>query len=115
MSGSACRTQSRRRKAGPPSAAPGGLTRLASALGTIGRLVYPDYEELTALAAAAAATSPIRLTTVLLGRLHTNTAVSPEMVKGYAGAFAEVGCDELIFVPTSSRLDQVGLLAEAVS
>ncbi len=37
------------------------------------------------------------------------------MVKGYATAFAEADCDELIFVPTSSSLEQVGLLAEEVS
>jgi len=36
-------------------------------------------------------------------------------VQGYATAFAEAGCDELIFVPASSSLEQVGLLAEAVS
>jgi alkanesulfonate monooxygenase SsuD/methylene tetrahydromethanopterin reductase-like flavin-dependent oxidoreductase (luciferase family) len=47
-----------------------------STLGTIGRLVYPNYEELIALAAAAAVTSRIRLTTsILLGPLHTNTAL----------------------------------------
>lgn len=47
-----------------------------STLGTIGRLVYPNYEELTALSAAAAVTSRIRLTTsVLLSPLHTNTAL----------------------------------------
>jgi 2-methylisocitrate lyase-like PEP mutase family enzyme len=37
------------------------------------------------------------------------------MVKGYASAFAEAGCDELIFVPTSSSPEQLALLAEAVS
>ena len=37
-----------------------------STLGTIGRLVYPNYEELIALAAAAAVTSRIRLTTSVL-------------------------------------------------
>jgi hypothetical protein len=36
------------------------------------------------------------------------------MVKGYAGAFASAGCDELIFVPTTAAPDQVGLLASAV-
>ncbi|MYS91027.1 MULTISPECIES: LLM class flavin-dependent oxidoreductase [Streptomyces] len=47
-----------------------------STLGTIGRLVYPGYEELVALSAAAAVTSRIRLTTsVLLGPLYTNSAL----------------------------------------
>ena len=42
-------------------------------------------------------------------------AVSPEMVKSYAAAFEASGCDEIIFVPTTSRLDQVSLLAEAIA
>ena len=46
---------------------------------------------------------------------HGRRAVSPEMVQGYAAAFEQAGCDELILVPASSSLEQVGLLAEAVS
>jgi len=42
-------------------------------------------------------------------------AVSPEMVKSYVAAFEASGCDEIIFVPTASRLDQISLLAEAIA
>ena len=42
-------------------------------------------------------------------------AVSPEMVKSYIAAFEAGGCDEIIFVPTASRLDQVSLLADAIA
>ena len=41
-------------------------------------------------------------------------AISVEMVKAYAGAFEANGCDEIIFVPTTSSPDQIDLLAEAV-
>jgi alkanesulfonate monooxygenase SsuD/methylene tetrahydromethanopterin reductase-like flavin-dependent oxidoreductase (luciferase family) len=41
-------------------------------------------------------------------------AVSPELVKGYVAGFEESGCDEVIFIPGSSRPDQVRLLAEAI-
>jgi alkanesulfonate monooxygenase SsuD/methylene tetrahydromethanopterin reductase-like flavin-dependent oxidoreductase (luciferase family) len=44
-----------------------------------------------------------------------SAAVSPEMVKSYIAAFEAGGCDEIIFVPTASRLDQVSLLAEAIA
>ena len=47
-----------------------------SSLGTVGRLVYPNYDDLIALAAAAAVTDRIRLTTsVLLAPLHANVAL----------------------------------------
>jgi alkanesulfonate monooxygenase SsuD/methylene tetrahydromethanopterin reductase-like flavin-dependent oxidoreductase (luciferase family) len=47
-------------------------------------------------------------------QIAAGAAVSDEMVKDYAAAFAAVGCDELIFVPTTAAPDQISLLAEAV-
>ena len=48
-------------------------------------------------------------------QIAAGAAVNAEMANVYAAAFAEAGCDELIFVPTSSSLEQVGLLAEALA
>jgi alkanesulfonate monooxygenase SsuD/methylene tetrahydromethanopterin reductase-like flavin-dependent oxidoreductase (luciferase family) len=47
-------------------------------------------------------------------QIAASAAVSPEMVRSYAAAFEANGCDEIIFVPTASRPDQVDLLAEVV-
>jgi alkanesulfonate monooxygenase SsuD/methylene tetrahydromethanopterin reductase-like flavin-dependent oxidoreductase (luciferase family) len=47
-------------------------------------------------------------------QIAAGAAVSTEMVKSYAAAFASAGCDELIFVPTSASPDQITLLAGAV-
>jgi alkanesulfonate monooxygenase SsuD/methylene tetrahydromethanopterin reductase-like flavin-dependent oxidoreductase (luciferase family) len=47
-------------------------------------------------------------------QIAASAAVSEEMVKGYLAAFEQSGCDELLMIPTSSELDQVTLLAEAV-
>ncbi len=47
-----------------------------ASLGTVGRLVYPNYDDLIALSAAAAVTERVRLTTsVLLAPLHANVAL----------------------------------------
>jgi alkanesulfonate monooxygenase SsuD/methylene tetrahydromethanopterin reductase-like flavin-dependent oxidoreductase (luciferase family) len=49
----------------------------------------------------------------MAGQIAASAAVSQEMVAGYAAAFREAGCDELIFVPTASDLEQIDLLADA--
>ncbi len=48
------------------------------------------------------------------GQIAAGAAISPEMIKSYIAAFEAGGCDEIIFVPTAARLDQISLLAEAV-
>jgi alkanesulfonate monooxygenase SsuD/methylene tetrahydromethanopterin reductase-like flavin-dependent oxidoreductase (luciferase family) len=48
-------------------------------------------------------------------QIAAGAAVTAEMVKGYIAGFEHGGCDELIFAPGSSRLDQVALLAEAIA
>lgn len=53
-----------------------GEDRGFSSLGTIDRLVYPNYEPLVALAAAAAVTKRVRLTTdILISPIRANTAL----------------------------------------
>lgn len=52
-----------------------------SSLGTIDRIVYPNYESLITLAAAAAVTERIKLLTdILIAPLHSNTALLAKQV-----------------------------------
>jgi len=51
----------------------------------------------------------------IASQIAAGAAVSAEMVKSYVAAFEASGCDEVIFVPTAARLDQVSLLASAVA
>ena len=44
-----------------------------------------------------------------------SAATDPETVRQYVAAFADAGCDELIFFPSASDPDQVDLLADAVA
>ncbi len=48
-------------------------------------------------------------------RILPGVAVSAEMIRGYVAGFERNGCDELIFAPGTSRLDQITLLAEAIA
>ena len=48
------------------------------------------------------------------GAIAGSAATSEEMVRGYASAFEQAGCHELIFFPCSSDRGQVRLLADAV-
>jgi alkanesulfonate monooxygenase SsuD/methylene tetrahydromethanopterin reductase-like flavin-dependent oxidoreductase (luciferase family) len=110
-----------------------------STLRTIDRIVYPNYEPFIGLAAAAAVTERINLTTATAilpyrqnaalvarqaatihplsgGRLVLGAAVGgrPDEVRERVRAFAEQDCDELILFPASSNPDQVDKLAAAV-
>ncbi|GAA3807790.1 LLM class flavin-dependent oxidoreductase [Streptomyces coacervatus] len=49
------------------------------------------------------------------GQVAASAAVTPDMVRAYVAAFEAAGCDELILVPTGSGLDQIELLAEAMT
>ena len=51
----------------------------------------------------------------IASQIAAGAAVSPEMVKSYVAAYEASGCDEIIFVPTASRLDQISLLADAIA
>jgi len=49
------------------------------------------------------------------GQIAASAAIDADMVKSYAAAFEAGGCDELIFVPTGSGLEQIELLAAAIA
>jgi alkanesulfonate monooxygenase SsuD/methylene tetrahydromethanopterin reductase-like flavin-dependent oxidoreductase (luciferase family) len=49
----------------------------------------------------------------LAGMIADSAAKDEQIVKQYIEAFEQAGCDELIFFPTSTGPEQVGLLAEA--
>ncbi|MFI5266684.1 MAG: LLM class flavin-dependent oxidoreductase, partial [Chloroflexota bacterium] len=57
-----------------------GEARGFDALGVIDRLVYPNYDPLIALAAAAAVTSRIKLVTAILIMPYRTTAVMAKQV-----------------------------------
>src|SRR5262249_33654914 len=46
--------------------------------------------------------------------IAAGAAVDPGAIKEQVAAFAEAGCDELIYCPSSADLQQVELLAEAL-
>jgi alkanesulfonate monooxygenase SsuD/methylene tetrahydromethanopterin reductase-like flavin-dependent oxidoreductase (luciferase family) len=48
-------------------------------------------------------------------QIAAGAAISADMVRSYVAAFEANGCDEVIFMPTASRLDQISLLADAVA
>jgi alkanesulfonate monooxygenase SsuD/methylene tetrahydromethanopterin reductase-like flavin-dependent oxidoreductase (luciferase family) len=50
----------------------------------------------------------------LAGAIAASAATDAETVRQYRDAFAQAGCDELIFFPCSTNAGQVDLLAEAV-
>lgn len=49
----------------------------------------------------------------IAGMIAGGAAKDPDTVKQYASAYADLGCDELVFCPSSSDPAQVDLLAEA--
>lgn len=47
-------------------------------------------------------------------QISAGAAVSADMVRSYAAAFEQAGCDELIFMPCSAEPEQVRLLADVI-
>jgi alkanesulfonate monooxygenase SsuD/methylene tetrahydromethanopterin reductase-like flavin-dependent oxidoreductase (luciferase family) len=47
-------------------------------------------------------------------QIAASAATDAETIRGYVEGFESAGCDELVFMPSSSDPDQVDLLAEAV-
>jgi alkanesulfonate monooxygenase SsuD/methylene tetrahydromethanopterin reductase-like flavin-dependent oxidoreductase (luciferase family) len=92
-----------------------------STLGTIDRVVYGNYESLIALAAAAAVTERIRLTTdILLGALRGNGAVLAKQAatidslsNGRLTLGIAVGLREDDYASTGTPFDERGQLFDA--
>ncbi len=92
-----------------------------STLGTIDRVVYGNYEPLTALAAAAAVTERIRLTTdILLGPLRGNGAMLAKQAatidslsNGRLTLGIAVGLREEDYAATATPFDERGKLFDA--
>jgi len=92
-----------------------------STLGTIDRVVYGNYESLIALAAAAAVTERIRLTTdILLGPLRGNGAVLAKQAatvdslsNGRLTLGIAVGLREDDYAATATPFDERGRLFDA--
>ena len=98
-----------------------------SSLGIIDRLVYPNYEPLITLAAAAAVTDRVRHCSASLrspGGPKGGRSAADDMagsipssrgaVEGLIRGFGEVGADEVVCWPTVAELDQVDRLADLV-
>ncbi|HEX6387959.1 MAG TPA: LLM class flavin-dependent oxidoreductase [Solirubrobacteraceae bacterium] len=95
-----------------------------ASVGVIDRLVYDNLDPLTALAAAAASTERIALTTTVVNVCWRANPVllakQAASVQRLSGGHAELrrleqaGCDEVVLVPCAGDLTQVGLVAGAL-
>ena len=112
-------------------------------VGVIDRLVYDNLDPLTALAAAAATTSRIGLTSTVVNVCWRNNPVllakqlssvarlsggrdgqpritcprgltSPDHLLAELGRLSQAGCDEVVLFPCSGALVQIALLSDAL-
>jgi alkanesulfonate monooxygenase SsuD/methylene tetrahydromethanopterin reductase-like flavin-dependent oxidoreductase (luciferase family) len=105
---------------GPDQAAPF-LARIRAAWQAAGRAGQPRFVALAyfALGPDAGSTGPAYLhdyygTAPWVEHVVNGMLRTPEALQGAAARFAEVGFDELIFMPTVATADQVALLADTV-